>query len=61
MEWGAVAYLAQSVYGIYKDDNTCNIANMEFKEIAKMLPLSERTIYHAHKNGISELSADLFD
>ena len=37
------------------------IANMQFKEIAKMLPLSERTIYHAHKNGVAELDADLFD
>ena len=28
IEWGAVAYLTQSIYGIYKDENTCNIAGM---------------------------------
>ncbi len=28
IEWGAVAYLTQSVYGIYKDENTCNIEGM---------------------------------
>ncbi len=28
MEWGAVVYLTQSIYGIYKDENTCNIAGM---------------------------------
>ncbi len=27
-EWGAIAYLTQSAYGIYKDENTCNIAGM---------------------------------
>lgn len=37
------------------------IANKQFKEIAKMLPLSDRMIYHAHKNGVAELDADLFD
>ncbi len=30
MEWGAVAYLSQSVYGIYKDEKTCNIDEMDF-------------------------------
>ncbi len=29
-EWGAVAYLTQSVYGIYKDKKTCNIEGMPF-------------------------------
>ncbi len=28
IEWGAIAYLTQSIYGIYKDENTCNIAGM---------------------------------
>ncbi len=28
IEWGAVAYLTQSIYGIYKDENTCNINGM---------------------------------
>ena len=28
IEWGAVVYLTQSVYGIYKDENTCNIEGM---------------------------------
>ena len=28
IEWGAVAYLTQSIYGIYKDENTCNIVGM---------------------------------
>ncbi len=32
MEWGAMAYLTQSVYGIYKDENTCNIGDMNFEE-----------------------------
>ncbi len=32
MEWGAVAYLTQSLYGIYKDENTCNIDGMDFNE-----------------------------
>ncbi len=32
VEWGAVAYLTQSIYGIYKDENTCNIDNMSFNE-----------------------------
>ncbi len=32
MEWGAVAYLTQSVYGIYKDENTCNIADTSFEQ-----------------------------
>ncbi len=27
-EWGAVTYLTQSVYGIYKAENTCNIVGM---------------------------------
>ena len=31
-EWGAVAYLTQSVYGIYKDEKTCNIEGMSFAE-----------------------------
>ncbi len=30
IEWGAVAYLTQSVYGIYKDEATCNIKDMDF-------------------------------
>ena len=30
IEWGAVAYLTQSIYGIYKDENTCNIDGMDF-------------------------------
>ncbi len=30
-EWGAVAYLTQSIYGIYKDENTCNINDMDFE------------------------------
>ncbi len=32
IEWGAVAYLTQSVYGIYKDEKTCNISDMGFDE-----------------------------
>lgn len=37
------------------------IAGMPFKEIAKELPLSERMIYHAHRNGIAELDVSLLD
>ncbi len=29
IEWGAMTYLTQSIYGIYKDENTCNIAGMD--------------------------------
>ncbi len=32
MEWGAVAYLTQSMYGIYKDESHCNIEGMLFEE-----------------------------
>ncbi len=32
IEWGAVAYLTQSLYGIYKDEKTCGIDNMGFDE-----------------------------
>ncbi len=32
IEWGAMAYLTQSLYGIYKDDKTCGIDNMSFSE-----------------------------
>ncbi len=29
IEWGAVTYLTQSVYGIYKDEKNCNIQGMD--------------------------------
>ena len=32
IEWGAVAYLTQSVYGIYKDEKTCNIDDTTFEQ-----------------------------
>ena len=32
MEWGAVAYLTQSLYGIYKDEKTCDIDDTNFDE-----------------------------
>ena len=31
-EWGAMAYLTQSIYGIYKDEKTCNIDDMTFED-----------------------------
>lgn len=37
------------------------IANMEFKEIAKKLPYSDRTIYHAHRDGIAKLDMSELD
>ena len=32
IEWGAVSYLTQSIYGIYKNKNECNIEGMGFEE-----------------------------
>lgn len=31
------------------------ITGRQFKDIAKDMPLSDRTIYHAHRNGVAEI------
>lgn len=37
------------------------LANMQFKDIAKQLPLSDSSIYRAHNDGIAMLDMSLLD
>ncbi len=48
IEWGAVAYLTQSMYGIYKNESTCNIEGMDFNECEVWI---NNTVQGAGKTG----------